>query len=148
MSLREQMILTAKQWIKAHNDRNATGEAGLTALAAPDFVARSFPSSLQAPDRNREEYAAFQSWAFTLFDTYSTTEVDMVVDETQRKVVYYLNAKGTASAGEYNNEYIHKLTLTEDGKLLKEFDAFLDSQAMMTWMGKVHAAQGSKGEGK
>ncbi|RYO94415.1 hypothetical protein DL766_002763 [Monosporascus sp. MC13-8B] len=148
MSLRENMIATAKQWIKAHNDRNATGEAGITSFAAPDFVARSFPSSLQAPDRNCEEYAAFQSWAFTLLDTYSATEVDMVVDETQRKVVYYLNAKGTAPAGEYKNEYIQKLTLTEDGKLIKEFDAFVDSQAMVTWMGKAQAAQGAKEQGK
>ncbi|KXX74299.1 hypothetical protein MMYC01_208562 [Madurella mycetomatis] len=144
MSLREQMIQTAKGWLQAHIDRNVHGAASITALAAPDFVARSFPSSLQAPDRNREEYAGFQSWAFTMFDTYHITETDMVVDETQHKVVFYLNAKGAAPAGEYTNEYIHKLTLTDDGKLVKAFDAFIDSQAMITWMGKVQAAQGAK----
>ncbi|GAB1309967.1 hypothetical protein MFIFM68171_00177 [Madurella fahalii] len=146
MPLREQMIQTAKGWLQAHADRNTHGAASITALAAPGFVAHSFPSSLQAPDRNLEEYVAFQSWAFTMFDTYHSTQTDMVVDETQRKVVIYLSAKGTASAGEYTNEYIHKLTLTEDGTLVKVFDASVDSLAMMTWMGKVQAAQGAKEE--
>ncbi len=133
MALREQMTRTAKQWIQAHNERNAAGQDRVAALMAADFVARTFSSSLQAPNRNREEYVAFQSWTLTLFDSYRATETDMIVDEAQRKVVYYLDAKGTASAGEYN-EYIHKLALTDDGKLVKQFDAFMDSQPMVTWM--------------
>lgn len=40
----------------------------------------------------------------------------MILDEAQCKVVYYLDAKGTAPAGDYRNEYVHKLILTEDGE--------------------------------
>ena len=100
-------------------------------------MARTFPSSLHAPNRNREEYADFQSWSLTLFDSYRATETDMVIDEAQCKVVYYLDAQGTAPAGEYKNQYIHKLVLTEDGKLVKQFDAFMDSLPMVAWMEKA-----------
>ncbi|KAI1395416.1 hypothetical protein F4819DRAFT_190215 [Hypoxylon fuscum] len=144
MPSREQMIATASQWLKAHRDQNATGPGGITALAAPDFVMRSLPTSLQAPERSREEYAAFQSGSFAMFEKYEIEELDMVVDESQRKVIYYLKANGVAVMGaEYQNEYIHKLTLTEDGKLIKEFDACVDSQAMMNFVGKMQAAQGA-----
>ncbi|KAI1844662.1 hypothetical protein JX266_009118 [Neoarthrinium moseri] len=143
MSPREQYIETAKKWFKAHSDKNAFGEDGLTALAAPGFVAHSFPSSLHAPDRNAEEYAQFQNGAFQMFSSYKTTELDIIVDETQRKVVYYLKSDGEAAGVEYKNEYIHKLTLTEDGKKVKQFDSYLDSQGMISFMGKFQAALGT-----
>ncbi|KAI1868252.1 hypothetical protein JX265_007075 [Neoarthrinium moseri] len=143
MSPREQYIETAKKWFKAHSDKNAFGEDGLTALAAPGFVAHSLPSSLHAPDRNAEEYAQFQNGAFQMFSSYKTTELDIIVDETQRKVVYYLKSDGEAAGVEYKNEYIHKLTLTEDGKKVKQFDPYLDSQGMISFMGKFQAALGT-----
>lgn len=111
------MVRTAEQWIQGHNERNAVGQARVAALMAAEFVARTYPSSLQAPNKNREEYIAFQSWAIKLFDSFHVTETDMIVDDVQCKVIYYLNAKGTAPAGDYKNEYVHKLILTEDGKL-------------------------------
>ncbi|KAI0801574.1 hypothetical protein GGR55DRAFT_466971 [Xylaria sp. FL0064] len=144
MALREQVIRTAKQWIQAHNDRSAAGREVVASLMAEQFVARTFPSSLRAPSRNREEYAAFQSWSLTLFDSYAATETDMIVDEAQHKVVYYLDAKGTAPAGEYQNQYIHKLILTEDGRLVKQFDAFMDSMPMVAWMEKARTSQNAK----
>jgi hypothetical protein len=100
MALREQIVRTTRQWIQAHNDL-AAGKARVAALMADDFIERTHPSSLQSPPRNREEYAAFQSWACTLFDSYKATETDMAVNEAQCKVVYYLNAEATAPAGEY-----------------------------------------------
>ena len=143
MALREQIIRTAKEWIQAHNERDAAGQARVAALTTTDFIARTFPASLQVPNRNREEYAAFQSWSTNLFDSYQATETDMVVDETQCKVIYYIDSQGKTSAGEYKNQYIHKLILTEDGKLVKQFDIFMDSQAMEAWMGKVQTQPGS-----
>lgn len=139
MAFREQLILTARQFIKAHNDKNITGEAGIIALTAPDFTSRSFPASLQHPDRARDEYVTFHEFAFTLFDEYEAAEVDLVVDELQRKVICYLNTVARGPAGEYRNEYVHKLTMTEDGKLVRQFDAFMDSRPMVEFMGKVQA---------
>ncbi|OTB06192.1 hypothetical protein M426DRAFT_319259 [Hypoxylon sp. CI-4A] len=137
MAPREQMVRTAKQWIQAHNERSADGHSFVASLTSTDFVARTFSSSLQAPSKNREEYLAFQARSLTLFDTYRATETDMIVDEAQNKVVYYLNAEGTGLVGEYKNEYIHKLTLMEDGSLIRGFDAFMDSQPLVAWMKKT-----------
>ncbi|KAK0703846.1 hypothetical protein B0T26DRAFT_876719 [Lasiosphaeria miniovina] len=132
MSLREQMVQVARAWIKAHNDRSPDA---IRALAADDFVAHFFPASLPAQgDKDREGY------------------VDMIVDESQRKVVIYLDSRGTAAVPGvidlYKNQYVHKITLTDDVKLVKVFDSFIDSQAMMAFMGKVFAATGVAPEGK
>jgi len=141
MAARQQLIQITRQWIQAHNKRDA---AGVAALIAPGFIANSFPSTLGDPSRNAEEYVAFQALAFTIFDSYHVAETDLIVDEAQNKVVYYLIAEGTAPAGEYKNEYIHKLTFTKDGKFIQALDAFLDSQAMVAWMGKMQTAQGAE----
>ncbi|KAK3380448.1 hypothetical protein B0T24DRAFT_615456 [Lasiosphaeria ovina] len=150
MSLREQMVQAARAWIKAHNDRSPDA---IRALAADDFVAHFFPASLPAQgDKDREGYVQFQAQAFPLFATYHAAEVDMIVDESQRKVVIYLDSRGTAAVpgvvDPYRNQYVHKITLTDDVKLVKVFDSFIDSQAMMAFMGKVFAATGAAPEGK
>ncbi|KAK4187136.1 hypothetical protein QBC35DRAFT_385591 [Podospora australis] len=154
MSLREQIAKTARAWLKAHRDRNPDA---IRALVAPDFIANFHPKSLP-PQGNKdgEGYVQFSAQAFTLFETYSPTEVDLVVDEGPRKAVCYVEARGykeltigcgtgTAAApgvnDGYSNQYIHKLTLTEDGRLVKVFDSFVDSAAMMVFMGKVFAAK-------
>ncbi|KAK7752063.1 hypothetical protein SLS62_006029 [Diatrype stigma] len=68
------------------------------------------------------------------------------VDEAQRKVVYYLDARATAreeyDRAEYRNEYVHKLALTEDGKKVQAFDAWLDGKLMAAFMEKVQKAEG------
>lgn len=141
------MISTARQWVKAHNEKATTGVEGIIVLAAPDFVGRLFPSSLNTPPRGREDYAKFQLTSSSAFETYHAEETDIVVDETQRKVVYYLTARGTTKiAGDYENEYVHKLILTDDGKLVRHFDAYLDSQVMVEFMNKIQAATSAKGE--
>ncbi|CAP61548.1 uncharacterized protein PODANS_4_1555 [Podospora anserina S mat+] len=147
--LREQIITTAKAWVKAHNDRDAQA---IKSLASPDFTAHFHPASLPPQgDKDAEGYAAFQAQAFPLFATYHAELVDTVVDETQLKAVVYLNSNGTAAVPgvtePYKNQYVHKLTLTEDAKLVRVFDSFVDSAGMLGFMGKVFAATGGAPEG-
>jgi hypothetical protein len=49
----------------------------------------------------------------------------------------YLHAKATADAGEYENEYIITLTMTDDGKKVVDQYDFIDSQTMVNWIAKV-----------
>lgn len=142
--LYNQITATTKAWMKAHNDRSAEA---IKALTAPDFVARFNPASLPAQgEKDADGYAAFQAQAFPLFTTYHAELVDLVVDETQRKAVVYLTANGTAAVpgvtDAYKNQYVHKLTMTEDGGLVKAFDSFVDSASTLAFMGKVFAATG------
>jgi hypothetical protein len=143
------MIDTARAWVKAHNDKDAEA---IKALTAPDFVAHFLPRSLPPQgDKDRDGYVQFQAAAFPMFSAYHAAEVDMVVDETQHKVVVYLDAEGTSAmpgvTDPYQNQYVHKLTLTDDAKLVRVFDSFIDSHFMMTFMGKVFAAQGAAAGG-
>ena len=141
MALREQMIETARKWVQAH-DRNTNRNADITALTTPDFVAFQGPRSLETPEFHRDDYIAFQSQAFAIFDSYGHKEVEMVVDESQHKVVYYLDVEATAAGGKVNyaSQYIQKLVLTEDGKLIKEFHTFLDSEKFFALIESVQAA--------
>jgi hypothetical protein len=66
MYLREQLLHTARQWIRVHIDRNIPG---IAALATPDFVSHSLPSSLKEPERSRDEYLALQEGFFAMFNT-------------------------------------------------------------------------------
>jgi hypothetical protein len=72
----------------------------------------------------------------------------MMVDEDRRKVVYYLDVWGSVKGVDspYKNEYIHKVTMTDNGKNIKMFDASLDSQAWVEWMAKVDAAKAEGNE--
>ncbi|KAK4224400.1 hypothetical protein QBC38DRAFT_458363 [Podospora fimiseda] len=109
-------------------------------------------------DRNVEPktvqgYVYFQAQAFTLFDTYKPKIIDIIVDESQFKAVICLNSEGTAAVrgitdATYKNQYVHTLSFTEDGKLIKEFDSFIDSAAILAFMGKVFAAAAGPEDGK
>lgn len=138
MAPREQIIETARKWVQAH-DSGPDRDASIMALTAPDFVAHHAPRSLETPDFNREEYVEFQSQAFAVFESYSHKEVDFVIDEAQNKVVYYLDVEAHGAGGnvKYESQYIQKLLLTDDGKLVREFHTFLDSQNFVTFMNRV-----------
>ncbi|OAP57369.1 hypothetical protein AYL99_08107 [Fonsecaea erecta] len=62
---------------------------------------------------------------------------DAIVDEAPRKVALFLHAKATADAGEYGNEYIITLSMSEDGKLGQGQYDFIDSHTMMQWTAKL-----------
>ncbi|KAF8846435.1 hypothetical protein BDZ45DRAFT_489764 [Acephala macrosclerotiorum] len=91
----------------------------------------------QSPDRNNDEYIIFNTEVFKVLHTYHATITDAVVDEIGKKVVLGMEAKATADAGEYENEYIITLRMTEDGrKVVDQYD-FIDSQRMIEWMAKL-----------
>ena len=72
-----------------------------------------------------------------MLHTYHAEITDAVVDEAKRKVALYLHAKATADAGEYENEYIITLTMTEDGTKVQDQYDFIDSHRMIEWIGKM-----------
>jgi hypothetical protein len=137
MSLRDQLIQTAHAYTTAHNERDF---AKVIALCSPACVHRAGPTSVKNPDRNNDEYFAFNTEVFKMMHTYHAAITDTIADETTRKVVVYLHAKATADAGEYENEYIITLAMTDDGKkVVDQFD-FIDSQTMVEWIAKVGRA--------
>ncbi|CZR58253.1 uncharacterized protein PAC_08144 [Phialocephala subalpina] len=95
------------------------------------------PPTVKSLDRNNDEYMMFNVEVFKLLHTYHATITDVVVDEVSKKVVLSVEAIATADAGDYENEYVIKLGMTEDGrKVVDQYD-FIDSQRMIEWMAKL-----------
>ncbi|KAK4224402.1 hypothetical protein QBC38DRAFT_547730 [Podospora fimiseda] len=144
--LREQILATAKEFTKAHNDCDIEA---IRAVLAPDFIGHFNQTSLPAHtlgDKTKDEYIKWQKETYPLFATYNCKLVDVVVDEAHLKAVLYMDIEGTTTVpgitDKYVSKYIHKITVTEDGKLVKGFDSFVDSASMVGFMEKIAAAVG------
>ncbi|KAJ9613030.1 hypothetical protein H2200_002971 [Cladophialophora chaetospira] len=134
MPTREQLLETAKRYVDAHNSRNVEA---IRACCSPSSTHRGGPSSVNGPDRTRDEYVAFNADVFKMLHSYHAELTDAIVDPETRKVAMFLHAKATADAGEYENEYIITVTMTEDGKLVQDQYDFIDSHTMLQWIQKV-----------
>lgn len=134
MSLRDQLLQTANSYTNAHNEQDFDN---ILALCSPTCVHRAGPSSIKNADRNNDDYIAFNKEVFKRMHSYHAKITDAVADEVSRKVVLYLHAKATADAGEYENEYIITLTMTDNGKHVVDQYDFIDSHTMLAWIAKV-----------
>src|SRR5262249_46918472 len=77
------------------------------------------PTSLGIPTYNKAEYGAFYGQYAGMMKDCSCRILDdkeIVVDVESRKVVMRVQTKGNTPLGEYENEYMWILTMTEDGK--------------------------------
>ncbi|KAK3990427.1 hypothetical protein QBC44DRAFT_394324 [Cladorrhinum sp. PSN332] len=144
--LREQILATAKRFTKAHSDCDVQA---IRSVLSPDFVGHFNQSSLPPNtlgDKDLDAYIKWQEETYPLFATYSSDLVDVVIDEAELKAVLYIDVVGTTTVPgiteKFKNKYIHTITVTEDGKLVKEFDSFVDSALMVGFMGKIAAATG------
>ena len=62
---------------------------------------------------------------------------DAIVDPENKPVALFFHAKVIADAGEYENECIITVTMTEDGKLVQYQYNFIDSYTMYQWLQRV-----------
>jgi ketosteroid isomerase-like protein len=74
---------------------------------------------------------------FKLLHTYHAEVIDSIVYTETRKVVLFMHTVATADVGEYDNEYIMTVTLTEDGRLVQDQYDFIDSQVQTQWLEKM-----------
>jgi ketosteroid isomerase-like protein len=132
--LRDQLLPTARAYLDVHNDRDFSS---IGALCDPECVHRAGPSTVKSPDRTNDEYVKLNEEVFKMLHTYHAKITDAVVDEVSKKVVLYLEARATADAGEYENEYVITLTMTDDGQRVAGQYDFIDSQRMIEWIGRL-----------
>jgi hypothetical protein len=132
--LRDQLLKTAKDFLDAHNNRDF---ARIRTLCDPSCVHRAGPPSVKSPDRNNDEYVSFTTEVLGFMHTYVASITDSVVDDVKKKVVLSVQAIATADTGEFENEYIILLAITEDGKKVVDHHHFADSQKLVEWSGRV-----------
>ncbi|KAI9148090.1 MFS general substrate transporter [Paramyrothecium foliicola] len=100
------------------------------------------PSSLGIPTYNKTEYGAFYGQFTDMMKACScwiADDKEMVVDVQSRKVVMHVKTKGNTPLGEYENEYMWILTMTEDGKMIQDIVEFCDSAKALELMKKQQA---------
>ncbi|KAH8646862.1 hypothetical protein BX600DRAFT_443832 [Xylariales sp. PMI_506] len=100
------------------------------------------PSSLGIPTYSKAEYGAFYGQYAGMMKDCSCGIVDdkqMVVDVETRKVVMHVKVKGSTPLGEYENEYMWILTMTEDGKMIEDIVEFCDSAKALELLKKQQA---------
>jgi hypothetical protein len=109
----DQLLQTAHAYLNAHNDRDISS---IRALCDQKSVHRAGPLVVKSPDRTNGEHVNFNEEVFKVLHTYHATITDVVANEVRKKVVLYVDARATADADEYENEYVITLAMTEDGE--------------------------------
>ena len=62
------------------------------------------------------------------FRNFHVTVKNTVVDEEARKVAMHASSTARTDLGDYSNEYMLVLHMTEDGKKVGRFEEFVDSK--------------------
>ena len=104
------------------------------------------PSSLGIPTYDKAEYGEFYGRYTDMMKDCHCWIVDdkeMVVDVESRKVVMRVKTKGNTPLGEYENEYMWILTMTEDGEMIEDIVEFCDSAKAIELMKKQQAQMNS-----
>lgn len=134
--LRATLLSTANKWVQAHLP--PPNMAAIAKLRTPETKYIEGPKSLKSSVRNNEEWDAWHLQTSELFSKYEMKINETMVDEEQRKVIMVVNAIATSKGGvPYDNEYVFVITMTDDGALVKEQWAFIDSLTMVDFVKKI-----------
>ena len=88
------------------------------------------PATLGVPPYIKADYGPFFSPFMDILSDVSFKIIngkETVVDVEMRKVVIHVKGSATSPYGQYRNEYIFTLTMTEDGKMIEDIVEFADS---------------------
>ncbi|VUC32604.1 unnamed protein product [Clonostachys rosea] len=137
--LRATLQKTATNFIDCCNEHTVDA---ILSLRTDTCKHTHLPSSLGIGTYNKAEYGAFYGRFADMMKDCSCRIADdkeMVVDVESRKVVMHVKNKGSTPLGEYENEYMWILTMTEDGKMIQEIVEFCDSAKAIELMKKQQA---------
>ncbi|KAL8927353.1 MAG: hypothetical protein Q9172_001432 [Xanthocarpia lactea] len=125
---------TAQALVTAYNTWTLENIMDIRASNCINYI---LPRSLSQKPMNNEEYIAFFAPSIPLFRNFRLTIHDIVVDESDRKVVMHLTSTASTDIGKYYNEYMLKLHMTEDCRKVDKFEEFVDSGYSAKYMAKL-----------
>ena len=147
---RTHLLRTAAAFVESYN---VWTMSAIMAIRSPSCVHRILPEAYGIAPLPNAAYEAFLGPFIALFKNVEVVIVDekeTMVDVDARKVSIRMKGCSNTIAGEYRNEYIFILTMSEDGDLVDEVVEFLDSrssndfnQRMMAVMSKEAAGEGA-----
>ncbi|KAK0516664.1 hypothetical protein JMJ35_001267 [Cladonia borealis] len=119
------LLETANAVIESYN--TWTPEA-VMAYRAPDCIMQILPASLGRQPMNNEQYLAYFTSIMPELRNFHVTVKNTIVDEEARKVAMHASSTATTDLGDYSNEYMLVLHMTEDGKKVVRGEEFVDSK--------------------
>jgi ketosteroid isomerase-like protein len=143
-TIRADLLHTAQAFIESYNTWTVDA---LLSVRSPLCIHYTLPADEERfPPRTNTEYGAFVQAILPMFRDFRLRVVDedeVVVDVEKRKVVFHAKSSADTDVGEYANEYVFTLTMTEDGRLVEKVVEFFDSGYSEKFFGKLLA--GNKG---
>lgn len=131
---RSVLLETANTAIEGYNTRKPEA---LLAYRAPDCTHQVLPVSLGRESLNNEQYLAFFTTLMPAFRNFHVTVKNTIVDEEARKVAMHASSAAMTDLGDYSNEYMLVLHMTEDGKKVVRFEEFVDSKYSMEFLPRL-----------
>ncbi|KAL9041860.1 MAG: hypothetical protein Q9180_000996 [Flavoplaca navasiana] len=115
---------TAQALVTAYNTWTLENIMDVRASNCINYI---LPNSLGQKSMDNEEYKAFFAPRMASFRNFNLAVHDTVVDEAARKVVLHMTSTASTDVGDYRNEYMLKLHMTEDCRKVDVFEEFVDS---------------------
>ena len=128
------------------NSYNTWTVEALMAVRAPDCMNYILPDSLNRPPLNNQDYKAYFTSIMPAFRDFHVEVKNTIIDEESRQVVLHASSTAITDLGEYQNEYMIVLHMTEDGTKIDRFDEFVDSQKSMGFIPRLRAHLEEKAE--
>ncbi|MCJ1371812.1 hypothetical protein MMC20_003032 [Loxospora ochrophaea] len=113
---------------------------------APHCTHHYLPASLNIGPFNNEEFTAYFSQTQFAFRDFHLTVHDTVCEAAARKVAIHLSSSAATDIGEYRNEYMVVLHLTEDGTMVEKFVEFVDSKRSVEFFARLREHLAGKGK--
>jgi hypothetical protein len=140
-SSRKVLLSTASRFITAYNQWTVES---IISIRSSGCIHHTLPATLQVPPRSKADYATFIEPMLSVFRKVEFSiidEDDTIVDVQARKVVLHCVNRADTDAGEYRNEYIFCLTITEDGEQVDDIVEFIDTAYTADFKRRITLAQ-------
>ncbi|KAL8807309.1 MAG: hypothetical protein Q9182_000814 [Xanthomendoza sp. 2 TL-2023] len=134
---------TAKAVVSAYNTWTLEN---IMDVRASDCINYILPVSLGRKTMNNEEYISFFAPRMAPFRNFNLKVQDTVVDEAARKVVLHMTSTASTDIGDYHNEYMVKLHMTDDRRKIDKFEEFVDSAYSARYMAELQKYQSEQGK--
>ena len=131
---RSVLLETANAAIEGYNTWKPEA---MIAYRAPNCIHQVLPTSLGRQPLNNEQYLAYFTPIMPAFKNFHVIVNHTVVDEEARKVAMHATSTATTDLGDYSNEYVLVLHMTEDGKKVVRFEEFVDSKYSTEFMQRL-----------
>ena len=133
--------------IAAVDGFNTFTAQAIIAPFTPTATHQILPFSLQRPEWSNEGYIEYLKPILTEFKNFKLTLVDAVEDQTRNKVVLHATSRADTPVGEYRNEYMAIMQMTDDQEKIVSERIFSDATVVTGFLTKFRDYMIAKAKG-